>query len=131
MPRAFAVVVVAVFVVYVAALELAAEFVLTPPDAAHDVWYGPTPIFVGLGIAALIGVFVRHAAVAAAAFVPVAVQGALDAASYERPWHEVAPLLNPGWPLSVSIMAAVLFGLLAGRALTPQAVGHAPASRSG
>lgn len=121
MPRALVVAVVALFVVYVAALELAAEFVLTPPRAAHDLWYSPVPIFIGLAIAALVGVLVRHPAVAVVAFAPVAIQAGLNAANYGQPWHEVAPTLNPGWPLTLVILAAVVFGLLAGRALTREA----------
>jgi hypothetical protein len=121
--RPWSLVLVSATVLCVAALELAAEFIMTPPPSMYSYWYSTTPIFVGMAMVAVSAGVVRHPAFAALAFLPVAIKGVLDAGGYRRPWHEVAPVLNPGWPVAFAVGAAVALGLLlgAGRGFTRRA----------
>lgn len=101
---------------YVALLELAAEFVVRPSQAVYDFWYGPGPILICVCAAVAFGVVVRHFAVLAVAVIPIATQASFDAVGFVRPWHEVAPTINPGWPMTATVGLALSLGLLAGAA---------------
>jgi hypothetical protein len=101
---------------YIAVLELGAEYVIRPPQAIYDFWHGPAPIMVGVCAAAALSAAVRHFAVLAVAVIPIAIQASLDAVGYVRPWHEIAPTINPGWPLTATVAFALSLGLLVGAA---------------
>jgi hypothetical protein len=101
---------------YVALLELGAEFVIRPPQAVYDVWHGPGPILIGVCVAVALGVVARHFAVLAVAVIPIAVQASLDAVGFVRPWHEILPTINPGWPMTATMALALSVGLLVGAA---------------
>lgn len=117
MSRFWAVVLVTVLALYVAVLELAAEFILIPADALYSYWYSPAPIVVGVVAAAVIGALVRHVGVLVVPFVAVGIQVSLDAAGYVRPWHEITPTINPGWPITIAVGLSVAVGLLSGAML--------------
>ena len=99
---------------YVALLGLGAEFVVRPPQVVYDLWYSPGPLLIGVCAAVALGVVVRHVAVLAVAVIPIVLQASLDAAGYLRPWHEIAPPINPGWPMTATVALALSVGLLAG-----------------
>jgi hypothetical protein len=99
---------------YVGLLELGAEFVIRPPQAVYDFWHGPGPILIGVCAAVALGVIARHFAVLAVAVIPIGVQTSLDAVGFVRPWHEVLPTINPGWPMTATVALALSIGLLVG-----------------
>jgi hypothetical protein len=101
---------------YVALLELGAEFVIRPPQAVYDFWHSPGPILIGVCAAVALGAVVRHFAVLAVAAIPIAIQASLDAVGFVRPWHEIAPTVNPGWPMTATVALALSLGLLVGAA---------------
>jgi hypothetical protein len=101
---------------YVALLELGAEFVIRPPQAVYDFWHGPGPILIGVCAAVGLGVVARQFAVLAVAVIPIAVQASLDAVGFVRPWHEISPTINPGWPMTATVALALSLGLLVGAA---------------
>jgi hypothetical protein len=114
---------------YVALLELGAEFVLVPPESVHDFWYGPGPLLIGACASVALGVLARHLAVLALALIPIAVQSSLDAVGFVRPWHEVSPTINPGWPLTLLIALTLSLGLVAGTVRDARRRAFASASR--
>jgi hypothetical protein len=99
---------------YVAMLELGAEFVIRPPQAVYDFWRGPAALLIGACGAVALGAVVRHFAVLAVAVIPIAIQASLDAVGFVRPWHEIAPTINPGVPLTATVALALSVGILAG-----------------